>query len=212
MTRRHGYILGVVIAGAVIASVPLLSRGQPGAVVPDNSLALLSAQRLAMVPADERPPRKTAKNTRPSRKPYVVIDTHTNRIYLRTIDSVLFSALCSTGTGAELTDSTSGRSWRFDTPRGIFTVSSKLSDPLWRKPDWAFIEEGEPLPNDPEERFDPEAMGEYAIGFGDGYFIHGTIYERLIGVAVTHGCVRVGSDDLRQIYKRADIGTRVVIF
>ena len=28
--------------------------------------------------------------------------------------------------------------------------------------------------------------------------IHGTLYERLLGRAVSHGCIRVGRDDLRQ--------------
>ncbi len=55
-------------------------------------------------------------------------------------------------------------------------------------------------------------MGAYAIGFGDGYFIHGTIYERLLGISVTHGCVRVGADDLKNIYDRVKIGTPIYIF
>lgn len=147
-----------------------------------------------------------------ARAPYIVIDTHTNRLYWRTGDSVLFQMFCSTGTGAELDDPASARSWRFDTPRGVFTVDAMAPEPLWRKPDWAFIEEGEPVPDSDAERIDPDALGGYSIGFGDGYFIHGTLYERLIGVAVTHGCVRLAADDLASLYRRVEIGTRVVIF
>jgi L,D-transpeptidase YbiS len=145
-------------------------------------------------------------------KPYIVIDRHANRVRLRTEDSVLFEAVCSTGSGGELVDTLSGRRWVFNTPSGVFKVNSKLVDPWWRKPDWAFFEENEEIPTDPRERYDPEMLGEFAMGFGDGYFIHGTIYERLLGINVTHGCVRLGSKDLKYIYDRVSIGTPVYIF
>ena len=147
-----------------------------------------------------------------SRGAYIVVDTHTNHLYLRQDDRLLVSALCSTGTGAELIDTGDGRHWRFDTPKGFFRVDSKVDNPWWRKPDWAYIEEGEPLPQDDQERLDPRAMGDYALGFGDGYFIHGTILERLIGISVTHGCVRMRSDELKQVYDAVTIGTPVIIY
>jgi L,D-transpeptidase YbiS len=148
---------------------------------------------------------------RPS-KPYIVIDTHANKIFLRTEDNVILEATCSTGSGDELTDSVTGRRWVFDTPRGVFKVTSKLNEPWWRKPDWAFLEEGEPIPRNENDRLDPNMMGDYAMGFGDGFFIHGTIYERLLGVNVTHGCVRLGSEDLSVLYKKSPIGTPIYIF
>jgi L,D-transpeptidase YbiS len=143
---------------------------------------------------------------------YIVVDTHTNRLYLRQGNRLLVSALCSTGTGAELVDSEEGRRWRFDTPKGFFRVDSKVDNPWWRKPDWAYIEEGAPLPEDDDERLDPKAMGDFAIGFGDGYFIHGTTLERLIGVSVTHGCVRMRSEELKEVYDAVGVGTPVIIF
>jgi lipoprotein-anchoring transpeptidase ErfK/SrfK len=148
---------------------------------------------------------------KPSR-PYIVIDTHANILTLRTQSRILLKATCSTGSGGELTDPGTGRRWVFDTPRGVFRVTSKLADPWWRKPDWAFIEENETIPKDPSERLDPEMLGDFALGFGDDYYIHGTIYERLLGVNVTHGCVRLGSDDLKKLYNRVPIGTPVYIF
>ncbi|MEW5923211.1 MAG: L,D-transpeptidase, partial [Candidatus Zixiibacteriota bacterium] len=146
------------------------------------------------------------------RRPYIVIDRYANMLYLRTADSILLAATCSTGSGAELIDSSSGRHWEFDTPAGVFAVNSKLTDPWWRKPDWAFIEENETIPKNEGERLDPEMLGEYALGFGDGYFIHGTIYERLLGVSVTHGCVRVGSTDLRKLFNMVNMGTPIYIY
>jgi lipoprotein-anchoring transpeptidase ErfK/SrfK len=146
------------------------------------------------------------------KSPYIVIDTHDNKLYLRTENSILFKATCSTGTGGILTDSLTGRKWVFNTPRGVFRINTKLKQPWWRKPDWAFIEEGEKPPKSEDERLDPEMLGDYAMGFGDGYFIHGTIYERLLGVSVTHGCVRLGSEDLKYVYDRVRPGTAVYIF
>ncbi len=142
---------------------------------------------------------------------YIVIDTHSNLLYLRTADSILLRATCSTGYGGELIDSITGKKWVFNTPKGVFKVNSKLVEPWWRKPDWAFIEEGEEIPKDPNERYDPYMLGEYALGFGNGYFIHGTLYTRLLGVSVSHGCVRLGSEDLEFLYKKVSIGTPVYV-
>jgi L,D-transpeptidase YbiS len=147
--------------------------------------------------------------TRPNRK-FVVVDHMHNRLYLRDGEKVLLDATCSTGSGFVLTDGT--REWVFDTPTGRFTVRSKTKDPVWKKPDWAFVEEGKPIPSDPAERIEYGVMGEYALSLGNGYLIHGTLYERLLGRSVTHGCIRLGRDDLRALYRQTDVGTPVYIF
>lgn len=170
------------------------------------------------LPEDQNAAKKEARRARAAldklapRGAYIVINTHANRIVLRTKGEILLEASCSTGSGDTLVDTVTDRRWVFDTPRGVFRVTDKLKEPWWRKPDWAFIEEGEEIPEDPRKRLDPEVMGDYALGFGDGYFIHGTIYERLIGVNVTHGCVRLASDDLAALYRQAPMGTPVYIF
>lgn len=167
----------------------------------DNKLAQKELERARITLAKIKPT-----------KPYIVIDTHANILSLRTEDSILFKGVCSTGSGGELVDTLTGRRWSFGTPLGVFKITSKVSDPWWRKPDWAFIEEDEPIPSDPSQRLDPEMLGAFAMGFGDNYYIHGTIYERLLGVNVTHGCVRLGSEDLKKLYDMVPIGTSVYIF
>jgi L,D-transpeptidase YbiS len=142
--------------------------------------------------------------------PYIVIDQTHNRLYLREKGKALLSAVCSCGSGIVL--SHGEEEWVFDTPGGVFRINQKIDNPVWRKPDWAFIEEGKPIPKDPGERFEPEMMGEYALGFGNGYFIHGTLYTRLLGRSVTHGCIRLGREDLRYLVKQANVGTPVYIF
>lgn len=143
---------------------------------------------------------------------HVVIDQTHNRLLLKDRGSVLREAVCSGGSGMVLQVHDGSRSWVFDTPRGVFQVRSKIVNPLWRKPDWAFVEEGLPIPKNPEERFERGTLGEYALSFGDGYLIHGTLYTRLLGRSVTHGCIRLGRDDLREVYKTAAIGTPIYIF
>jgi lipoprotein-anchoring transpeptidase ErfK/SrfK len=50
------------------------------------------------------------------------------------------------------------------------------------------------------------------MSLGDGYLIHGTIYKRFIGMPVTHGCVRLGDEDLKAIFNTLSIGSKVYIF
>ena len=143
---------------------------------------------------------------------YIVIDQTQNRIYLMKEGKVVHRAICSAGSGMVLEDNAGQRKWVFDTPRGVFKVRNRVEDPAWRKPDWAFIEEGKPVPRNPGDRIEYGTLGEYALYLEDGYMIHGTLYERLLGRNVSHGCVRVGRDDLRVFWKNTAIGTPVYIF
>ncbi len=143
---------------------------------------------------------------------YVIIDQTHNQIRLMNSGEQVLEAPCSAGSGLVLRESAGGRVWVFDTPRGAFSVRSKLRNPVWKKPDWAFVEEGQPIPRDPGERFEYGVLGEYALYFGNGYMIHGTLYERLIGRPVSHGCIRVGREPLREIYRAVPLGGRVFIY
>jgi len=143
---------------------------------------------------------------------YAIVDTASNTLTLKAGERVLRTAVVSAGSGSVLDDPSGRRQWVFDTPRGVRSVQSKVEHPVWVRPDWAFIEEGEPVPARYNERLDPGAMGDYAIGLGDGYFIHGTLYARLLGRNVTHGCVRVGDRDLVAIFHALPLGSRVILF
>jgi L,D-transpeptidase YbiS len=142
---------------------------------------------------------------------YIVVDTGNNRLYLMEGERVLREAVCSTGSGSRLVDIAGKRVWVFNTPRGEFDVQRKIVKPVWTKPDWAFIEDGEPIPKSFAERLDREVLGNYALALPDGYLIHGSLYKRTLGMSVTHGCVRLGDDDLEAVYKSAQLGTKVYI-
>ncbi|MDE3017667.1 MAG: L,D-transpeptidase [Nitrospirota bacterium] len=144
---------------------------------------------------------------------YIVVDTARNKLQVKRRDQVILDAVASTGSGTILdAPGKPGIRWVFDTPRGEFKVQSRLTNPVWVKPDWAFLEEGLGVPTDPAERLEPGTLGDYALGFGKGYFIHGTLYRRLLGKNVTHGCIRLSDEDLRTVYQLSKIGTSVMIF
>jgi lipoprotein-anchoring transpeptidase ErfK/SrfK len=143
---------------------------------------------------------------------YIVVDTGDNTLFLKQGDRVILKTLISAGSGSVLSDPQGERKWVFETPRGECTVQSKFVKPTWVRPDWAFIEEGKPIPRNFSERAEDGMLGDYALGIGNGYFIHGTLYTRLLGKNITHGCIRVGDRDLRTLYEVAPMGTRVLIF
>ena len=144
--------------------------------------------------------------------PVILVDTAQSRLSLVAGSRVIAEGTCSTGNGMELTDAAGKRSWTFDTPRGHFRVLSKVANPVWYRPDWSFIEEGEAIPKDRSKRAEANVLGDYALGFGDGFFIHGTLYTRLLGANVTHGCIRINDDLLKKVYETAQPGTPIWIY
>jgi lipoprotein-anchoring transpeptidase ErfK/SrfK len=157
----------------------------------------------------------TLKNSLASLSPKginIVVDTARNVLYLKKGNRTIKEAIVSCGSGNVLEDPSGKKKWIFDTPRGEYSVKSKLINPDWIKPDWAFIEEGEAIPQNLIDRVENGVLGKYALGFGNGFFIHGTLYTRLLGRNVSHGCIRVGDKDLEDIYKKIPIGARIAIF
>jgi L,D-transpeptidase YbiS len=182
---------------------PSSTLAQPAATADKETQKLRREVRGLQAALDQRVPRGK----------YIVIDRTNNRLYLKQGDTILLESTCSAGSGMILKEEEGGRrTWVFDTPRGAFRVLTKVRNPVWKKPDWAFIEEGKPLPRNQSERFEYGTLGEYALYFGNGYMIHGTLYERLLGRNVTHGCIRLGRQDLRTVFQSAPIGTPIYVF
>ena len=55
-------------------------------------------------------------------------------------------------------------------------------------------------------------LGKYRLNLGDGYLLHGTPYKESIGLAATHGCVRMRDEDIEWLYDHVPVGTRVYIY
>jgi len=101
-----------------------------------------------------------------------------------------------------------------NTPLGQTRVIAKIMHPSWYPP--ASIrkehaEAGDPLPAvvgpGPEN-----PLGDYKIrlGFGEGtYEIHGTNNPTAVGLAITHGCIRMYPEDVATLFPLLPVGTSV---
>ena len=144
---------------------------------------------------------------------YLVINTVDNRFFLYRNRELVREGYCSSGSYTLLRTEDGEKEWIFKTPRGRFSIQGKITHPVWRRPDWAFVEEGLPIPGpgDPS-RYEYGVLGDYAMSLGDGYLIHGTLYKRQLGMPVTHGCIRLNDDDLEAVFRALSVGSKVYIY
>jgi|ERR1035437_977766 lipoprotein-anchoring transpeptidase ErfK/SrfK len=151
-------------------------------------------------------------NAYTSGQSYIVINTTENRFFLYTNKKLVREGFCSSGSYTML-QTAGNKKWIFKTPKGKYWIHGKTTNPVWKRPDWSFVEEGSPIPpKDDFSRYEYGVLGDYALALGDGYLIHGTIYKRFLGMPVTHGCVRLNDDDLKVIFNTLNIGSKVYIF
>jgi L,D-transpeptidase ErfK/SrfK len=102
--------------------------------------------------------------------------------------------------------------WR--TPLGVTQVIQKIKDPVWYPPESVRKEHeaaGDPLP--PMVPPGPDnPLGNYAMRLAAGkgtYLIHGTNNPIAVGLAVTHGCIRMYPDDVAALFPLIPVGTQV---
>ena len=92
------------------------------------------------------------------------------------------------------------------TPEGRFTIVFKTTYPGWTNPDT-----GEFFPGgSPGNPLGSRWLG-LSIGGGRRYGIHGTNAPWSIGQSITHGCVRMQTADVEELYQLVPLGTVVVI-
>lgn len=141
----------------------------------------------------------------------ITIDLSTNQAYL--FDDGVLVRKSAAATGSEKVLKKGTRVWWFRTPRGRHSVVGKIQNPVWKKPDWAFVEEGKPIPPaDSPLREEKGKLGKYALDLGDRVMIHGTNEPWTIGRKVTHGCIRLPHEMLSLLWKEVGVGTPVIIF
>lgn len=169
------------------------------------TLALILAGTLQSFAPEGLPPEASREGT------VVTIDVSTNQAYLFRDGELIKKSRAATGSDKILRK---GRKvWWFRTPRGRHTVVRKIKDPVWRKPDWAFVEEGKPIPpGDSPLREERGTMGKYALDLGERVMIHGTNDPKSIGRRASHGCIRLPNDMIALLYKDVPVGAEVYIF
>jgi lipoprotein-anchoring transpeptidase ErfK/SrfK len=67
-------------------------------------------------------------------------------------------------------------------------------------------------PVDTKQRHYDKVLGKFRLELGDGYGIHGTDEPDKLGQSVSHGCVRLGDDDIAKLYQMANVGDTVIIY
>jgi lipoprotein-anchoring transpeptidase ErfK/SrfK len=208
-----GFLLMILFLLYLVPAIQELKGGHHNKLTSDQELKNDQSYRKLTTQLSrdiQRLSKKYASYT--SGQSYIVINTTDNRFFLYKNKKLIREGFCSSGSYTML--KTEGeRKWIFKTPKGKYWIQGKITSPVWRRPDWAFVEEGLPIPseNDPS-RYEYGVLGDYAMSIGDGYLIHGTLYKRFLGMPVTHGCVRLNDEDLEAIYNTLSIGSKVYIF
>jgi L,D-transpeptidase ErfK/SrfK len=102
--------------------------------------------------------------------------------------------------------------WR--TPLGETRIVSKVRNPSWYPPESVrqeHAERGDPLPKvvppGPDNPLGNFAM-RLSVGSGS-YLIHGTNNPLAVGMAVTHGCIRMYPEDVAALFPLVPVGTKV---
>ncbi|HEY2419265.1 MAG TPA: L,D-transpeptidase family protein [Steroidobacteraceae bacterium] len=102
------------------------------------------------------------------------------------------------------------------TPIGLTHVIAKIKNPAWYPPESVRKEHaaaGDPLPTVVPAGPD-NPLGAYAMRLAAGggtYMIHGTNNPIAVGLAVTHGCIRMYPDDVAALFPMIPVGTPVRI-
>ncbi len=102
--------------------------------------------------------------------------------------------------------------WR--TPLGETRVIAKIKHPPWYPPESVrkeHEENGDPLPRVVPPGPD-NPLGDYAMRLAAGngtYLIHGTNNPTAVGMAVTHGCIRMYPEDVAAVFATVPVGTPV---
>ena len=102
------------------------------------------------------------------------------------------------------------------TPLGATRIISKQKNPNWHPPESVrkeHAERGEPLPAVVKPGPD-NPLGAYAMRLAitpGAYLIHGTNNPLAVGMAVTHGCMRMYPEDIEALFPLVPVGTKVRI-
>jgi L,D-transpeptidase ErfK/SrfK len=102
----------------------------------------------------------------------------------------------------------------WNTPLGETKVISKQKHPSWYPPESVrkeHIANGDPLPKVVPAGPD-NPLGDYAMRLavgGGSYMLHGTNNPMAVGMAITHGCIRMYPEDVAALFPLVPVGTKV---
>jgi L,D-transpeptidase ErfK/SrfK len=99
-------------------------------------------------------------------------------------------------------------------PLGETSIVAKQKNPNWYPPESIRKEHarnGDPIPKVvPPGPDNPLGAYKMRLGVGDGtYEIHGTNNPMAVGMAITHGCIRMYPEDVAALFPKVPVGTKV---
>ncbi len=98
----------------------------------------------------------------------------------------------------------------WNTPSGIYRITAKVKDPVWKVPD--SIKEEKPELPDFVLQGPENPLGSYWLQLSaNGYGIHGTNRPYGIGRKVSHGCIRLYPEDIKALFNLVKVRTKVRI-
>src|SRR5579862_4155479 len=102
----------------------------------------------------------------------------------------------------------------WNSPLGETAVVAKEKHPNWYPPESIRKEHarnGDPIPKVvPPGPNNPLGDFKMRLGVGDGtYEIHGTNNPMAVGMAITHGCIRMYPEDVAALFPKVPVGTKV---
>ena len=134
-------------------------------------------------------------------KAFIIIDKRNFQYYLYNKDGRLLRI------GPVAIGKGKTRTGAFETPVGIFPIKSKVPVADWVRPDWYFLEEGERIPKNWEERRVP-GFFRYKLVFDGSRYIH---YAEATGGRLTHGCLGLDWQDAEAVFHTLSVGSYCII-
>lgn len=197
MTKQFG-LLGMMMAmGALGVALPfvLLSRQQvPATPIPATAIAPSNTTAPSLAPSFNNAPLSADILTAPPTAFRLKVDLSDRLVTLYRSDQPVREYPIAIGR----------LGW--DTPIGEFQVAQKLRDPNWINPltdEWVAADD----PQNP--------LGGYWIGFWtdgrDWVGFHGTPDSTSVGTATSHGCIRMHTEHIQELFEVVDIHTPVEV-
>jgi hypothetical protein len=107
--------------------------------VSDDAVTLAAATRRVFTSRKDSLAYESARSAADRANGYrLVVDIFAHQVYVIDREDTLYTAPVATAMNATL--SYGGKSWRFETPRGVRKVLSKDKDPIWTPPEWHYAE------------------------------------------------------------------------
>jgi lipoprotein-anchoring transpeptidase ErfK/SrfK len=196
MTKQFG-LLGLITAvGALGVALPfvLLSRQHvPATPIPAAAIAPINADSNPATALNNQPLNNTSL-TAPSTAFHIKVDLSDRMVTLYRGDRSVREYPIAIGR----------LGW--DTPIGKFQVAQKIRNPNWINPltdEWVAAD-------DPEN-----PLGGYWIGFWtdgrDWVGFHGTPDSTSVGTATSHGCIRMHTEHIQELFEVIDMNTPVEV-